>query len=187
MLTKSGISNPSSLVLATTNKSKMNSKKTIYPFKLKLLNGKEKVLADFEGKVLLIVNTASGCGFTPQLKELQELREEFKDQGFEVLGFPSNDFGGQEPLNDAAINEFCEVNFGVQFPMFEKIMVRGNQTHPLFKFLSDKKLNGNFNSTPRWNFHKYLINKEGEAVDYFYSFTKPSSSKIKKKIQRLLK
>ena len=164
----------------------MSSNQTIYPFKVKLLNGTEKVLADYKGKVLLIVNTASGCGFTPQLKELQELRAEYAEQGFEVLGFPSNDFGGQEPLDGAAINEFCEVNFGVQFPIFEKTMVRGGQVHPLFKFLSDKKLNGHFNSTPRWNFHKYLINQDGEAVDYFYSFTKPTSSKIKKKIQRLL-
>jgi len=164
----------------------MNSTPTIYPFKAKLLSGKEKNLADFEGKVLLVVNTASGCGFTPQLKELQELRDEYAAQGFEVLGFPSNDFGRQEPLEGAAINEFCEVNFGVQFPMFEKIMVRGEQAHPLFRFLSDKKLNGHLNSTPRWNFHKYLINKKGEVIDYFYSFTKPNSSKVKKKIQRLL-
>ena len=164
----------------------MNSNPTIYPFKIKLLNGKEKTLSDYKGKVLLIVNTASGCGFTPQLKELQELRDEYAPEGFEVLGFPSNDFGGQEPLDGAKINEFCEVNFGVQFPMFEKIMVRGELAHPLFKFLSEKKLNGHINSTPRWNFHKYLINKEGEVIDYFYSFTKPSSSKIRKKIQRQL-
>ena len=164
----------------------MNATQTIYPFKVKLLSGKEKTLSDYKGKVLLIVNTASGCGFTPQLKDLQILRDEFAGQGFEVLGFPSNDFGGQEPLDGNAINEFCEVNFGVQFPMFEKIMVRGNQANPLFKFLSEKKLNGHFNSSPRWNFHKYLINQDGEAVDYFYSFTKPNSSKIKKKIQRLL-
>jgi len=164
----------------------MNVKHTIYPFKVKLLNGKEKTLSDYKGKVLLVVNTASGCGFTPQLKELQALREEYLDKGFEVLGFPSNDFGRQEPLDGSAINEFCEVNFGVQFPMFEKIMVRGSEAHPLYKFLSEKKLNGNVSSTPRWNFHKYLINKEGEVVDYFFSFTKPSSSKVKKKIQRLL-
>lgn len=164
----------------------MNIKPNIYPFKAKLLNGTAQNLVDFKGKVLLVVNTASGCGFTPQLKELQELRELYKAEGFEVLGFPSNDFGKQEPLDGEAINEFCEVNFGVQFPIFEKIMVRGEQAHPLFKFLSDKKLNGKINSTPKWNFHKYLINKQGEVVDYFYSFTKPSSSKIKKKIQRLL-
>jgi len=164
----------------------MNSTKNIYPFKVKLLNGKEKTLSDYKGKVLLVVNTASGCGFTPQLKELQELREEYAEKGFEVLGFPSNDFGRQEPLEGAAINKFCEVNFGVQFPMFEKIMVRGEHAHPLFKFLSQKKLNGNLNSTPKWNFHKYLINADGEVVDYFYSFTKPNSSKVKKKVQRLL-
>ncbi|TCC89493.1 glutathione peroxidase [Pedobacter frigiditerrae] len=164
----------------------MNSNQTIYPFKAKLLSGKEKNLSDFNGKVVMIVNTATGCGFTPQLKELQELRDEYADKGFEVLGFPSNDFGGQEPLDGAAINEFCEVNFGVQFPMFEKIMVRGELAHPLFKFLSDKKLNGHVSSSPRWNFHKYIIDKNGEVVDYFYPFTKPSSSKIKKKIQRLL-
>lgn len=164
----------------------MNAIQTIYPFKVKLLNGKEQTLSAYKGKVLLVVNTASGCGFTPQLKDLQLLRDEYADQGFEVLGFPSNDFGGQEPLDAHAINQFCEVNFGVQFPMFEKIMVRGNQAHPLFKFLRDKKLNGHFNSSPKWNFHKYLINQDGEAVDYFYSFTKPNSSKIKKKIQRLL-
>ncbi|WP_199136426.1 glutathione peroxidase [Pedobacter sp. ASV12] len=164
----------------------MNPDQTIYPFKVKLLNGAEKTLADYKGKVLMVVNTASGCGFTPQLKELQELRETYKDKGFEILGFPSNDFGKQEPLDGNAIGEFCEVNYGVQFPIFEKIMVRGSHAHPLFKFLSDKKLNGQLSSTPKWNFHKYLINKEGKVVDYFYSFTKPNASKVKKKIQRLL-
>ncbi|RZK44228.1 MAG: glutathione peroxidase [Pedobacter sp.] len=159
---------------------------TIYPFKVKLLNGKEQVLSAYSDKVLLIVNTASGCGFTPQLEELQRLREEFVEDGFEVLGFPSNDFGKQEPLNGEQLGEFCQVNYGVKFPVFEKVMVRGEVAHPLFKFLRDKKLNGHLNSTPRWNFHKYLVNRNGEVVDYFYSFTKPSSSKIKKKIQRLL-
>lgn len=159
---------------------------TVYPFKARLIDGTEKNLADFSGKVLLIVNTASGCGFTPQLKELQEIRDEFSEQGFEVLGFPSNDFGKQEPLDGAAINEFCEVNYGVQFPIFDKVMIRGKAAHPLFKFLADKKQNGNLTSTPRWNFHKYLINKKGEVVEYFFPFTKPTSSKVKKKIQRLL-
>lgn len=164
----------------------MNSTQTIYPFKAKLLSGKEKTLSDYKGKVIMVVNTASGCSFTPQLKELQELREKYADQGFEILGFPSNDFGRQEPLDGAAINEFCEVNYGVKFPVFEKVMVRGSQAHPLFKFLSEKKLNGHINSSPKWNFHKYLINKAGEVVDFFYSFTKPNSSKVKKKIQHLL-
>lgn len=164
----------------------MNVTPAVYPFKARLINGQEKTLSDYQGKVLLIVNTASGCGFTPQYKELQEIREEFASQGFEVLGFPSNDFGKQEPLDGAEINDFCEVNYGVQFPIFDKIMIRGKEAHPLFKFLSDKQLNGNVSSTPRWNFHKYLINRKGEVVEYFYPFTKPTSAKIKKKIQRLL-
>ncbi|MDR6783466.1 glutathione peroxidase [Pedobacter africanus] len=153
--------------------------KSVYQFKVKLINGTEKSLSAYKNKVLLIVNIASACGFAPQLKELQELREQLGTSDFEILGFPSNDFGRQEPLEGIAINSFCEANYGVQFPVFEKIMVRGEQAHPLFKFLTQT-------STPRWNFHKYLINKEGEVVDYFFPFTKPLSSKVKKKIQRLL-
>ena len=160
--------------------------KSIYQFKVKLLNGLEKNLSAYKDKVLLVVNIASACGFVPQLKELQELRTELKDKGFEILAFPSNDFGRQEPLEGEKISEFCQVNYGVEFPVFEKIMVRGNHAHPIYKFLSDKKLNGNLTSTPRWNFHKYLINKQGEVVDYFFPFTKPMSSKVKKKIMRLL-
>jgi len=160
--------------------------KSIHQFKVKLLNGLEKNLSAYKDKVLLVVNIASACGFVPQLKELQELRAEFKDKGFEILAFPSNDFGRQEPLEGEQISEFCQVNYGVEFPVFEKIMVRGNQAHPIYKFLSDKKLNGQMTSTTRWNFHKYLINKQGEVVDYFFPFTKPMSSKVKKKIMRLL-
>ncbi|HWW37747.1 glutathione peroxidase [Pedobacter sp.] len=160
--------------------------KSIHQFKVKLLNGLEKNLSAYKDKVLLVVNIASACGFVPQLKELQELRAELKDKGFEILAFPSNDFGRQEPLEGEQISEFCQVNYGVEFPVFEKIMVRGNQAHPIYKFLSDKKLNGKMTSTPRWNFHKYLINKQGEVVDYFFPFTKPMSSKVKKKIMRLL-
>lgn len=153
--------------------------KSVHQFKVKLINGTEKNLSAYKNKVLLIVNIASACGFAPQLKELQELREQLGTTDFEILGFPSNDFGRQEPLEGIAINSFCETNYGVQFPVFEKIMVRGEQAHPLFKFLTQT-------STPRWNFHKYLINKDGEVVDYFFPFTKPLSSKVKKKIQRLL-
>ncbi|WP_158796741.1 glutathione peroxidase [Pedobacter sp. L105] len=162
------------------------SLRSIHQFKAKLINGKDKKLSDYKGKVLLVVNIASACGFAPQLKELQELRDELKDEEFEVLGFPSNDFGGQEPLEGKAINEFCELNYGVKFPIFNKMMIRGEQANPIFKFLSTKELNGNIKSTPRWNFHKYLVNKDGEVVDYFFPFTKPSSTKLRKKIQRLL-
>lgn len=152
--------------------------KSVHQFKVKFSNGAEKNLSDFKNKVLLIVNIASGCGFAPQLGELQQLRDQIGTEDFEILGFPSNDFGRQEPLEGEAITTYCAVNHGVNFPVFEKIMIRGEQAHPLFKFLTQS-------STPRWNFHKYLINKQGEVVDYFFPFTKPLSSKVKKKIQKL--
>jgi len=160
--------------------------RSIYQFKAKLTNGEEKNLSDYKGKVLLVVNIASACGFTPQLKELQELRDTLGTGDFEVLGFPSNDFGGQEPLEGKAINDFCQINYGVNFPVFAKLMIRGEHASPIFRFLSNKGLNGHFKSTPRWNFHKYLIDKNGEVADYFYPFTRPMSSKVMKKIQRLL-
>ena len=116
------------------------SPKSIHQFKAKLINGTEKQLSDYKGKVLLIVNIASGCGFTPQLTALQELRDSLGDANFEVLGFPSNDFGRQEPLNGNAIMDFCQVNHGVKFPVFDKLMVRGEHANPLYKFLSSKTL-----------------------------------------------
>jgi len=158
----------------------------IYSFKVKKINGDEQPLSAFRNKVLLVVNTASECGFTPQLKELQQLKDEINNPDFEILGFPTNDFGKQEPLNGSDIATFCEINHGVKFPVFDKIMVRGEFTHPLYQFLSDKKQNSKLNSKPRWNFHKYMINRKGELVDFYYPFTKPLSSKIKKKIQQLL-
>ncbi|RZK48392.1 MAG: glutathione peroxidase [Pedobacter sp.] len=161
-------------------------KPNIYPIQVSTLNGKTYDLSKYKGQVVLIVNIASGCGFTPQLTELEKLYQEFKDQGFVILGFPSNDFGNQEPLDNAGIESFCQLNYGVNFPLHEKILVRGAAAHPLFKFLSEKSLNGAFNSIPRWNFHKYLINRQGEVVDYFYTFTKPDSSRIRKKVKKLL-
>ena len=160
--------------------------KSVHQFDVQQMNGELVSLKKFENKVLLIVNTATDCGFTPQLKELENLRRDLDGQDFEILAFPSNDFGGQEPLEGKAITDFCEVNYGVSFPVFEKIRVRGAYADPLFKFLSDKKKNGHVGSSPRWNFHKYLINRKGEVVDFFYPFTKPSSSKIKKQILKHL-
>ncbi|TSD67525.1 glutathione peroxidase [Inquilinus sp. KBS0705] len=159
--------------------------RSIYRFNVDKLDGDTISLADYKNKVLLIVNTASQCGFTPQLKDLADLKTEFADQDFEILAFPSNDFGGQEPLDGQAIGIFCTDN-GSNYPVFDKIRVRGPYAHPLYKFLIDKKENGVLNSTPRWNFHKYLIDKNGKVADFFYPFTKPTSSKIRKKIQRLL-
>jgi len=159
--------------------------KNIYGFNVNALDGEPISLADYKGKVLLIVNTASECGFTPQLKDLVALKAEFAAQGFEILAFPSNDFGGQEPLEGQEIATFCS-NYGNNFPVFDKMRVRGPYADPLYKFLSEKKENGVLSSAPRWNFHKYLIDRDGALVDYFYPFTKPTSSKIRKKVQRLL-
>lgn len=162
------------------------NQKSVYQFIVQKLNGEHMSLGIYEGKVLLVVNIASECGFTPQLKELENLRKDYQGEDFEILAFPSNDFGGQEPLEGFALGDFCEKNYGVSFPVFEKIRVRGDYAHPLYKFLSDKKLNGHVGASPRWNFHKYLINTKGETVDFFYPFTKPNSSRIKKRINKLL-
>ncbi len=160
--------------------------KNIYQFSVKDVNGETVSLENYKGKVLLIVNTASECGFTPQLKGMEALYSEYKDKGVAVLGFPSNDFGGQEPLDGIEIQNFCELNFKTTFPLFEKSHVKGSKQSELFQFLSSKKENGAVNSTPKWNFHKYLVDKEGNVVDYFYSITKPDSNKVKKAIDKLL-
>jgi glutathione peroxidase len=158
---------------------------SIYQFNVQKLNGEEISLSEYKNKVLLIVNTASQCGFTPQLKELAELKDEFEGKDFEILAFPSNDFGGQEPLDGNELATFCEIQ-RVNYPVFEKIRVRGPYAHPLYKFFADKRENGKLHSIPRWNFHKFLINRSGEATAFFYPFTKPLSSKIRKRIARLL-
>ena len=162
------------------------TKKNIYQFKVDTIKGEEVSLENYEGKVLMIVNTASECGFTPQLENLEQLRKDFEGEKFEILAFPSNDFGQQEPLEGDAISKFCVINYHTHFTIFKKMRVRGAYASPLYKFLSDKKLNGNVNASPRWNFHKYLINSKGEVIDYFYPFTKPNSAKVKKAIQKLL-
>jgi len=159
---------------------------TIYQFSANTLQNKPVSLSEYKDKVILIVNTASECGFTPQYQGLEELYQEFKDKGLVVLGFPSNDFGGQEPLEGKEIESFCSINYGVSFPIFEKTKVKGKEASDLFKFLSDKKQNGNVNISPKWNFQKYLINKNGEVVDYFLSTTTPNSGKIKRAIEKLL-
>ena len=137
-------------------------------------------------KVLLIVNTASKCGFTPQLEDLENLYKDFKDQGFEILAFPSNDFGDQEPLEGEAIEQFCQLEYKASYPIFEKIHVRGNKAHKLYQFLSSKTLNGKMNAVPKWNFHKYLVDKEGKLVNYYFTITNPNGKKIRKAITNLL-
>ena len=161
------------------------SENSVYQFNVQTLDGEEISLSEYKDKVLLIVNTASACGFTPQLKDLSALKEQYKLEKFEILAFPSNDFGGQEPLEGAAIATFCE-NYGSNFPVFDKIRVRGPYAHPLYQFFNDRKRNGKLKSIPRWNFHKFLIDKTGKVVDFYYPFTKPTSAKIRKKVNRLL-
>ena len=160
--------------------------KNIYQFSVTDTKGNQISLEKFKGKVLLIVNTASECGFAPQLKGMEALYKEYKDKGVEVLAFPSSSFGGQEPLKGMEIQNFCELNFKTSFPIFEKSDVKGSNQSELFQFLSSKKENGRINSAPKWNFHKYLVNKDGQVVDYYYSTTKPDSSKIKRAIDKLL-
>ena len=159
---------------------------TIYQFTVEKPNGEQISLSHYKNKVLLIVNTATECGFTPQLKDLETLRAFFEDEDFEILAFPSNDFGGQEPLEGTAISNYCEVNYDAHYRIFNKIRVRGEHAHPLYKFLRDKKQNGFCKAAPKWNFHKYLIDKEGRVVDFFYPFVKPDAVRVKKRIQRLL-
>lgn len=160
--------------------------KSVHDIAVKEISGKEKSLSDYKGKVLLIVNTASKCGFTPQFKDLEALYQDYKDKDFEILGFPSNQFQNQEPLEGEELSEFCEINYGVTFKIFDKIDVKGESAAPLFQYLSNKDLNGEVNSTPKWNFHKYLVNKEGKVVDYYYTITNPNSKKVRKAIDKLL-
>lgn len=159
---------------------------TVAKYTVKEINGNVKNLSDYKGKVLLIVNTASKCGFTKQFADLEKLYQDYKGEDFEILGFPCNQFKGQEPLNGDSITEFCQVNYGVTFKMFDKVDVKGENASPLFQYLSSKKLNGVLNSTPKWNFHKYLVDKNGKVVDFYYTITNPNSTKIRKAIDKLL-
>ena len=157
---------------------------SIYSFTAALNNGKTKSLADYKGKVLLIVNTASQCGFTPQYKGLQEIHSKYHAHGLEVLGFPCNQFGHQEPGSDAEIKSFCNLNYGVEFPIFSKIDVNGDAAHPLYKFLKERK-SGLLGGTIRWNFTKFLIDRQGNVVDRYAPFTPPAN--LERDIEKLLK
>ena len=154
-----------------------------YDLKARKINGKEVKLDEYKGKVLLVVNTASKCGLTPQLTELEEIYKEYKDRGFEILGFPCNQFAKQDPGSNKEISEFCLLNYGVSFNMFEKIDVNGEDAHPIYKFLKGEA-KGLMNNDIKWNFTKFLIDKEGNVVDRYAPITKPA--KIKKDIEKLL-
>ena len=157
---------------------------SIYDYSARNINGKEVSLADYKGQVVLIVNTASKCGFTPQFEGLEKLYQEKSEEGLVILGFPCNQFGSQDPGSDGEIEEFCQLNYGVSFPMFSKIEVNGSGTHPLYQYLKNeaKGLMGSKNI--KWNFTKFLINREGEVVKRYAPTDKPAA--IQKDIEGLL-
>lgn len=150
---------------------------SIYNIDINTLQGKPLDLSNFKGKHILFVNVASKCGFTPQYKELQQLQDQYQDD-LVVIGVPCNQFGDQEPGSSEEISEFCEINYGVTFPITEKVNVKGENKHPLYQWLTTRAINGKKNSTVKWNFQKYLVNEKGELVDYYYSITKPLNSRI---------
>ena len=162
----------------TTSKIKKRITETsIYDIAINCIDGSRIDLSDFNGKHIIFVNVASECGFTKQYNDLQKLSDVYKDT-LVVIGCPCNQFGMQEPGNDLEIQKFCERNFGVTFLLTEKIDVKGNTKHPLYKWLTDKELNGNKSSSVKWNFQKYLVNKQGNLIDFYYTITKPMSTKI---------
>lgn len=151
---------------------------------MKRLDGREEALETYKGKVVLMVNVASKCGLTPQYKGLQDLYEEYQGQGLEILGFPANDFMGQEPGTDTEISEFCEINYGVTFPLFSKITVKGEEMHPLYQELTSmpEPIGGDV----LWNFQKYLLNRDGEVVAKFGPRTQPQDPELVAQVERLL-
>jgi glutathione peroxidase len=161
-------------ILSFTNS---NAQKSIYDIAINDIAGNPIDLNEFKGKHVLFVNVASECGFTPQYAGLEELHQQYKDDLI-VIGLPCNQFGGQEPEAEKEIKQFCTKNFGVTFLLTEKIEVKGEEKHPLYSWLTDKKINGKSSSTVKWNFQKYIVDEKGEFVNYFYSTTKPLSPKI---------
>ena len=156
----------------------------IYDFTVSTIAGKEKSMSDYKGKVLLIVNVASKCGFTPQYEGLEKLYEDYHDRGFEVLGFPCNQFREQEPKSEKEILNFCTVNFAVKFDMFSKIKVNGDDAHPLYKYLKNEQTGFLGTESIKWNFTKFLVDREGKVVARFGSMTKPKA--IREEIEKLV-
>ncbi|MBR3207003.1 MAG: glutathione peroxidase, partial [Bacillus sp. (in: Bacteria)] len=146
---------------------------SIYDIQVKTINGQEKSMADYKGKVLIIVNTASKCGLTPQFKQLQELYDQYHEKGLEILGFPCNQFMNQEPEGEEAIQEFCSLNYGVTFPMFAKVDVNGEEAHPLFKHLTSEAKGVLGTKTVKWNFTKFIVDQDGEVIERFSPKTPP--------------
>jgi len=160
--------------------------KTVFDYTIKDLAGKETTLAEHKGKVIMIVNTASECGLTPQLGGLEKLYQKYKSRGFVIIGFPSNEFLYQEPLNGQEIAKFCSKNYGVTFPIMGKTTVKGGDQTPLYQYLTKKEQNGTIDQEPTWNFHKYMVDKNGHVVAEFSPKTEPESKDITEKIEEML-
>lgn len=168
-----------------SNEGDKMSAKSIYEFNAKSIDGKDVSLSEYKGKVLLIVNVASKCGFTPQYEGLEKLYKKYKDKGLVILGFPCNQFGKQEHGTEQEIAEFCKVNYGVTFPMFAKIDVNGENAHPLYKYLKEKAPGILSTQDIKWNFTKFLVDREGNVVTRYAPATTPET--IEKEIQKYFK
>lgn len=160
--------------------------KSVYDFTLKDVGGRDVKLDQFRGKVVMLVNVASKCGYTPQYDGLQKIYEQYKDRGFVVLGFPANNFGEQEPGTNEEIKEFCRINYGVTFPIFAKISVKGEDQHPLYKYLTEKETDPEFAGEIKWNFNKFLLGKDGKIIARFDSKDKPEDAKVIQAIEQAL-
>ncbi|HWP83510.1 MAG TPA: glutathione peroxidase [Bacteroidota bacterium] len=161
----------------------MESDPKLYSFVMQTIDGEQKSLADYQGKVLMIVNVASFCGYTPQYEGLQQIYERYRERGFEILAFPANNFAGQEPGANEEIKEFCTTKYNVSFQLFSKISVKGDDQHPMYRYITlESPLKGEI----RWNFQKYLVDRKGNLVAMFPTRIKPTDSVVIKKIEKLL-
>jgi glutathione peroxidase len=176
-----------SAYFALSNKNIVLAKeKSVYDFTMKDIDGKDVKLDTYKGKVALLVNTASKCGYTPQYEGLEKIYEKYKDQGFVILGFPANNFGGQEPGTNAEIKEFCTLKYKTSFPMFAKISVKGEDQHPLYKYLTSAETDPNFAGDIKWNFNKFLVDKNGNIIARFDSKDTPESETVTKAVENAL-
>ena len=169
--------------LTLLSQDRMQSDSTIYSFVMKTIDGKERSLSDYRGKVLLVVNVASFCGFTPQYEQLEALYRKYKDRGLVILAFPANNFGSQEPGTDKEIKEFCHTKYDVTFDLFSKISVKGADEHPLYRYLTTATP---FKGDVQWNFQKYLVDRKGSVVGMFPSRVKPTDDAVVKEVESLL-
>jgi glutathione peroxidase len=170
-----------------TNEGGTMAEKSVLDFTMKNIDGKDVKLDSYRGKVLLLVNVASKCGYTPQYEGLQATYAKYRDQGLVVLGFPANNFGGQEPGTNEEIKQFCLMKYNVGFPMFAKISVKGADIHPLYKFLTSKETNPEFGGDITWNFNKFLVDRTGKLVARFETREKPEGEKVTQAIEKALK